>query len=152
MTKEGKTDEHQDRLYRFIFNLLEAEISKGPQRSSFLEAWIEVSKNPFKKEVLLSQYPCRIFYVFFRFLSLFLYHLKKEIDRNVKRKLARNILQILETAHVPSPLSKGRKCELQHIFKACRRNTLKKGISCPCEQSMGPQKNEETGKIVEERP
>jgi hypothetical protein len=151
--QEEKREESGDKIYRIIFDFLESKILESIDKAYYgsggdetmtlmdeskvlespLKTWREILQTPFR-DFLLSQRPCRVFYVFFRCLAFLLQVLNTKIDMTKKAKLAQSILQILDNTPVYSSLQTRRRCELNIIFQSCRRYSLKKCIPCPCEQ------------------
>lgn len=136
-TQQEKTDEKRDKIYRLLFDILESEIKKDYEQVSLGKAWQKVVANSLLKDVVLSQPPCRIFYVFFRLLYLWLRYLQNKMENASKIKMAQAIIEILEVTDVYSEPEAMQRCELQSIFQWCRRNALKKIVMCPCEQEKG---------------
>lgn len=127
----------EDRCYRILFDLLKEKILTFCQRGTpkyrwDRDVWYKISSDIAKKN-LLAQQPCKIYYFFFRFLSLAMHFLKPAMERETKVEFANSVIKLLEQEQVASLNKEGKKCDIRFIFRHCRENTLTKNVLCGCE-------------------
>lgn len=129
ITAAEKKDDYYTLLLRILGDkILEIE---EPSEEGENAAWEHIHLQP-AEIVVLNQQPCRIFYFFFRYISVLMFSLKEVLKSEHKAQFAHAFIQILDAIPGPFLSEPGKKCDLQSIFEYCRKHTLRAKISCPC--------------------
>ncbi len=130
-----KLEKDGEIIYPLLFRILSTPFLIELEKIGKTPSWRSLIKN-IQHVKIITLMPYRIFFFFFRMVSLILFTLKVELSREIKQDIAKELLTII--VERSNFLKHGsRVCPLKEIFAHCRKNALHRDDVCQCTVSKG---------------
>ncbi len=124
-----KLEAQNEQIYPLLFRILQEAMFFETKRIGETPSWRSLFGEKEGKQ--LSKAPYKIFFFFFRMLTIILFTLKTTLEREQKQQIAHSILEMLQNAIVF--LQQGRKCcPLKEMFAYFRKHELGVEDTCEC--------------------